>query len=248
MEIMEIVYHFIHFTTIALAVKWLGRSSGGVTDWYNLCRDIPVAMWNRRKPMGGPGEIIQIDESLFQGKRKYHRGRLLNSDRPVLRRIRHANDDDNDPDGHNPMKNYGKRVQGPWVFGMAWKRSDGVTETRLLIVEKRDRDTLFPIIKKEILPGSTIHSDQWAAYRTLNTIGYTHCMVNHSENFVDPETGAHTQTIERVWRTIKRRHGIKIHGATALLERRLYEEWWRSVNKDDPFEAFLRDMKTVYLD
>ena len=27
--------------------------------------------------MGGIGEVVQIDESLFRGKRKYHRGRLL---------------------------------------------------------------------------------------------------------------------------------------------------------------------------
>ena len=30
-------------------------------------------------------------------------------------------------------------------------------------------------------------------------------------------------------------------GATSLLERRIYEEWWRSINKDDPFEAALRN-------
>ena len=48
-----------------------------------------------------------------------------------------------------------------------------------------------------------ILSDEWAAYRRLGSIGYEHKTVNHSEHFVDPETGAHTQNIERLWKDVK---------------------------------------------
>jgi len=40
-----------------------------IVDWYNLCRDVAVAIFQNRKKMGGPGLVMQIDESLFQGKR-----------------------------------------------------------------------------------------------------------------------------------------------------------------------------------
>lgn len=33
--------------------------------------------------------------------------------------------------------------------------------------------------------------------------GYKHLSVNHKYNFVDPDTGAYTQNIERTWRTAR---------------------------------------------
>ena len=53
-------------------------------------------------------------------------------------------------------------------------------------------------IKKRILPSTTIISNGWAAYQNLEE-GYTHEVVNHSQHFVDLETGAYTQNIERQW-------------------------------------------------
>jgi len=37
----------------------------------------------------------------------------------------------------------------------------------------------------------------------LNEKGYNHLTVNHSINFKDPETGAHSNTIESTWRHAK---------------------------------------------
>ncbi|KAK0043046.1 OTU domain-containing protein 4 [Biomphalaria pfeifferi] len=46
-------------------------------------------------------------------------------------------------------------------------------------------------------------SDCWRSYDCLNSEGYRHLTVNHSYNFVNPETKAHTQHIERLWRKVK---------------------------------------------
>ena len=42
-------------------------------------------------------------------------------------------------------------------------------------------------------------------YRALNDFGMEHQTVNHTEHFVDPVTGVHTNTIEGTW------NGMKMH-------------------------------------
>ncbi|KAL4143079.1 hypothetical protein QTP88_005450 [Uroleucon formosanum] len=130
-----------------------------------LCRDICVDQFEKRTKMGGVGYVVQIDESLFQGKRKYNHGRLRLGDRQPREEIvesgSSSSDTDTDPDSDIEItnRNYGVRVQGPWVFGMCYRR-DNIVERRLFIVQKRDRATLLPIIKREIEPGTTIFSDE----------------------------------------------------------------------------------------
>ena len=61
-----------HFLTRNL--KW---SPNTITDWKNFLRDICVEKYLANpEPIGGPGHIVEIDESKF-GKRKCHRGRQL---------------------------------------------------------------------------------------------------------------------------------------------------------------------------
>jgi len=74
---MEIVWFWVNLVPINQAVNRTGKSKNTIIDWYNLCRDMPVHCFSKREKIGGPGRTVQIDESLFQGKRKtYKRGRL----------------------------------------------------------------------------------------------------------------------------------------------------------------------------
>lgn len=70
--------------------------------------------------------------------------------------------------------------------------------------------------------------------------------MNHSEEFVDSETGAHTQNIESSWRWMRRQlsHVYSNNIADYMCE----FMWRRRVCKlnIDPFEQLLKDIKKVY--
>ena len=78
----------------------------------------------------------------------------------------------------------------PWIFGMYCRRTKKVG---LVIVPQRDEATLVPILRQHVHPQSKIYPDDWSAYRNLHIHGFEHFVVNHSENFVNPMNGVHTQ-------------------------------------------------------
>ena len=72
------------------------------------------------------------------------------------------------------------------------------------LVPQRYSATLIPIIQcVMILPGTTVWSDQWAAYNELNALGYVHQTVNHSQHYADLATSIHTNNIEACWAACK---------------------------------------------
>ncbi|KAK9976878.1 hypothetical protein ABG768_018699 [Culter alburnus] len=64
------------------------------------------------------------------------------------------------------------------------------------LVKQRSRRHLLPITRKHVRTGTQILSECWRAYNTVQQHGYIHYQVNH-------RTGAHTQHMERTWRTYK---------------------------------------------
>jgi hypothetical protein len=96
--------------------------------------------------------------------------------------------------------NRGHHVEGQWVFGGV-ERGSG--RTFLVSIHDRSEQTLIGLIKEWTDHNTTIISDCWAPYKSIPRAGYKHFTVNHSIQFVDPTTGAHTNTIESTWKHVK---------------------------------------------
>jgi len=98
----------------------------------------------------------------------------------------------------------GRVLPQQWVFGGLCRETG---DCFLIPVPNRSKEPLMPIISANILPGTTIVSDQWRAYNAIGTLrGISHQSVNHSLNFVDSITGTNTQRIERLWNSAKERN------------------------------------------
>lgn len=161
--------------------------------------------------IGGPGVIVEVDESKF-GKRKYHRG---------------------------------QRVEGVWVFGGV----ERTPERKLFLqpVMTRDHRTLREIIRRNIAPGTIIHSDKWKGYRPadMRAMGMRHFTVNHSRHFVDPVTGVHTNTIEGTWNGVKQKIN-KRHRTHHLVEGYLAQFVFRRMNKGRIWSALSQVIRTAH--
>jgi transposase-like protein len=94
----------------------------------------------------------------------------------------------------------GHPVKGQWVFSGVERESG---ETYLVPVQDRTAETLMAVIRDWIEPSTTVISDCWKAYHDLASQGYKHLTVNHSIHLVDPNTGAHTNTIEGTCHHVK---------------------------------------------
>lgn len=101
--------------------------------------------------------------------------------------------------------NRGRMLRDGWIFGGIERRADGQFRCFVCMVYDRSEAHLTYLIRKHVALGTHIVTDGWAAYRNLSSMGYTHSVVIHGENFVSPSNpNVHTQTIEATWSSLKR--------------------------------------------
>ncbi|KAE9014012.1 hypothetical protein PF005_g9478 [Phytophthora fragariae] len=101
------------------------------------------------------------------------------------------------------------------------------------------KKAISPILRKHVKVNSTIISDDFASYvsvngkhtRLLRGMDYTHRWVNHDECLVDPVTGAHTNRIKGAWVVrikphLKRMRGVRKELLAGYLDESLCETWF----------------------
>lgn len=144
-------------------------------------------------------------------------------------------------DDHGPMSGHveidetyvggrprrGVRKPKAVVFGML-ERGGSV---RAGVVPDAKRDTLFPIIARNVQRGSTISTDELAAYRTLASLGYDHGMVKHEyKEYV--YKGHSTNSLEGYWSRLKLSiRGTHVHVSAKHLWKYVAEFSYRYNNR-----------------
>lgn len=143
--------------------------------------------------------------------------------------------------------NAGRMLQQQWVFGGICRESK---EIFMYCVPNRTEKMLLDCIKASIRPGTTIISDCFKSYNNIVKItshDYTHLTVNHSKNFVDKDTGAHTQNIERTWQALKYKNKKMCGIHKTMVDSYLCEFMWRKKNKGkDLFESLMHDIASFH--
>ena len=153
----------------------LDRNKSIVSKLYRKFNDLVV--WdseNRGTERIGGYGSIVEIDECLLVKRKYRRGRILRGQK--------------------------------WVIGGVVRGS--INQYFLEFIPHRSRVNLLSVIRRRVAPGSIIMTDEWTGYRRLELYlheqNYVHQTVNHSLFFVDPITGANTQTVECFWSVMKR--------------------------------------------
>jgi hypothetical protein len=137
----------------------------------------------------------------------------------------------------------GHPVEGVWVLG-GIERTDA-KKVFITSVPDRCARTLLGIISTRVRQGSVIYTDLWGGYAGLNQdLGYEHFTVNHSENFVDPDTGVHTNMIEGFWNGLKLRIAPR-NRTMNCIDNHLFECIWRKKHADSLWDGLLASLKEV---
>ena len=141
--------------------------------------------------------------------------------------------------------NHGRILPKQWVFGGICRETK---ECFLVRVPDRQFKTLMPIIRRHIRPGSIIYSDKWKAYSKIDeNDNYGHLTVNHTYHYVDPDTGCHTQHVERFWRSAKEGNKNRYGTRRSMMDSYFGEFMWKRKNSgQDLFQLIMEEISVSY--
>jgi transposase-like protein len=157
-------------------------------------------------------ETVEVDETYIGGKNKN----------------RHSN--------KKVLNSQGRSVKDKApVFGLV-ERNGRVVAMK---VKDTTKKTIQPIIMEHVSKGANIMSDEWKAYKGLDT-HYSHSIVKHGEGIYVIEN-AHTNTIEGFWSLLKRGiigiyHSVSVKHLDKYLDEFEYRYNTRSMGEAQRFE------------
>jgi len=192
-------YVMFLFTTTrnGVAAKRVEREIGVTykTAW-RMCHEVRKYMGSLDSddPLGGPGQIVEVDEALIGGVAR-NSGKI------------------------------GRNLQNKTiVLGMVEKEGELIAK----VVPDFRKATLQGEVQANVLPGTTIHTDQLQSYNGLNLRGFRHQTVNHAEGRYVSDYGCTVNTIEGFWAILKRGiAGTHIHVSSKHLPKYLGEFEYR---------------------
>lgn len=191
-------YVMFLFTTTrnGVAAKRVERELGVTykTAW-RMCHEIRKYMGqlDSDDPLGGVGQIVQIDETLIGG-------------------VVHG-------------QGSGRKMQNKTiVLGMLENGGELVT----MVVPNVQKATLQAHVQAQVLPGTTIHTDELKSYNGLVLRGFRHQSVSHADGRYVSDYGATVNSIEGFWAMLKRGiNGTHIHVSGKHLPKYLGEFEYR---------------------
>jgi transposase len=166
-------------TRNGVAAKEVERQLGVTykTAW-RMCHEVRKYMGalDSDDPLGGPGEVVEIDETLIGGS----------------------------------VSGMGSGYKGnkTCVVGMMERGGELVTR----VVTSRTKSAMQSVILSQVLPGTTLNTDEFGGYKDIDQSGYHHVKVNHSAGEYAKPCGAGVNAIEGIWAQLKRGiNGTHIH-------------------------------------
>lgn len=201
-------------TRSGVAAKEVERQIGVTykTAW-RMCHEIRkyMAMLDSDDPLGGVGEVVEIDETIIGGSVS---GK-----------------------GNGYMGN--KTV----VVGMLERGGELITR----VTHTRTKFHMHGMIQHNVLPGTTISTDEMGGYKDIDQKGYRHIKVNHNRGQYATKEGAGVNALEGFWAQLKRSiNGTHIHVSRQHLDKYLGEFEFRHNRRHRP-STMLDELLTSFV-
>ena len=134
------------------------------------------------------------------------------------------------------VKGKGRGYRGNKTTVMAMVERDG--DVMAHVVPDVKRRTLEPIIRENVEPGSTVHTDELQSYLRLADAGYTHESVNHSAGEYVRDN-CHVNAVEGFWSRLKNSiRGTHVHVSGKHLQKYVKEFEYRYNRRKRPAAIF----------